>query len=413
MIENQLNYPSINKYMRTLHYIRIALLSSIIYMLFAQIAHAQIPQAFSFQSLVTDSNGGPVADTDIGVKIEIHTQDVNGPIVYEERHVPTTNSNGLYSINIGMGQVLSGVFADIDWPTDGKYISLYHDLDGGMDYTFVGANQLLSVPYALAAGTSNIEPLIYAFPLQFVDMPIFNNEDNNPRFNLNYIYRWIQGTPEDVYVDIRGLPNNTHIETYSELGRFLDGNIQNFSGVDTIYDGIRLRSSRIIRTDPNQNVPAGDYEIEYTFRTSTKVFSSHTQTFRVVDNIANPLDICFVPYLGTKTMISSSCTELDTFVGSTVTIEKSNFNEEELNVTNFLEVGSFGQIIFFLSNGNCIAQAQLETYLGPFAQINDVEVRSESNQLIFDVTLMIEFEDPDNGDPPPPPVEKMCTLVYE
>jgi len=74
--------------------------------------------------------------------------------VYIERHFPLTNDNGLISIEIGGGTVVSGSFASIDWTNGPYFIKTETDLDGGANYTITGTSQLLSVPYALYAKTS-------------------------------------------------------------------------------------------------------------------------------------------------------------------------------------------------------------------------------------------------------------------
>ena len=74
--------------------------------------------------------------------------------VYTEIHTPVTNANGLVSIEIGNGTIVSGDFATIDW-TDGPYfIKTETDPEGGENYTITGTSQLLSVPYALHSKTA-------------------------------------------------------------------------------------------------------------------------------------------------------------------------------------------------------------------------------------------------------------------
>jgi hypothetical protein len=67
-----------------------------------------------------------------------------------ETQTPTTNANGLVSIEIGGG---TG-FNIIDWAIDTYYIETKTDPTGGTTYTITGTSQLLSVPYALHAKTA-------------------------------------------------------------------------------------------------------------------------------------------------------------------------------------------------------------------------------------------------------------------
>ena len=67
---------------------------------------------------------------------------------------PTTNVNGLVTLEIGDGTVVSGDFTTIDWSADSYFIKTETDPTGGTMYTITGTSQLLSVPYALHAKTA-------------------------------------------------------------------------------------------------------------------------------------------------------------------------------------------------------------------------------------------------------------------
>ena len=64
------------------------------------------------------------------------------------------NSNGLATVEIGGGFVVSGTFAGINWGSGTYYLKTETDPAGGSTYTIVGTSQLLSVPYALNSKTS-------------------------------------------------------------------------------------------------------------------------------------------------------------------------------------------------------------------------------------------------------------------
>lgn len=117
-------------------------------------AYAQAPQKFSYQAVVRDGNGELATNQNIGMQISILEDSENGSAVYVERHFPTTNANGLVSIEIGTGTVISGNFEDIVWGTNTYYIQNETDINGGSNYDITGTSQLLSVPYALYAENS-------------------------------------------------------------------------------------------------------------------------------------------------------------------------------------------------------------------------------------------------------------------
>ncbi len=120
-----------------------------------QLAVAQAPEKMSYQAVVRNSSDQLVVNTQVGMKISIQKYVLGIPPsyqnVYIETHTPTTNENGLVSLEIGDGTVVGGVFADIDWSDGEYYIKTETDPTGGTSYSITGTSQLLSVPYALHA----------------------------------------------------------------------------------------------------------------------------------------------------------------------------------------------------------------------------------------------------------------------
>ena len=114
---------------------------------------AQTPEKMSYQAVIRDAKDNLITNTQIGMQISILQGSSIGTAVYVETQEPTTNANGLVSIEIGTGTT-SDDFSTIDW-TDGPYfIKTETDPDGttgGIVYTITGTSQLLSVPYALHA----------------------------------------------------------------------------------------------------------------------------------------------------------------------------------------------------------------------------------------------------------------------
>ena len=78
----------------------------------------------------------------------------SGTSVYVETQTPTTNSNGLVSVEIGTGTLVSGSFSAIDWSNNTYFIKTDTAPTGGTNYTITGTSQLISVPYALHAKTA-------------------------------------------------------------------------------------------------------------------------------------------------------------------------------------------------------------------------------------------------------------------
>ena len=118
------------------------------------VAYAQTPNLLSYQAVVRNSTNGLVANTTVGIKITILQTAATGTEVYSEGHQTESNSNGLVSISIGGGNVLSGSFATIDWSKGPYFIKTEIDPAGGSNYSITSVSQLLSVPYALYAEKS-------------------------------------------------------------------------------------------------------------------------------------------------------------------------------------------------------------------------------------------------------------------
>ena len=97
-----------------------------------------------------------IANSTVGMKISILKTTNAGAVVYSETQSALTNSNGLVSIQIGNGAVVSGSIATINWAADAYFIKTEVDPAGGTSYSIAATSQLLSVPYALSSAGGNI-----------------------------------------------------------------------------------------------------------------------------------------------------------------------------------------------------------------------------------------------------------------
>ena len=118
------------------------------------VAEAQAPEKFSYQAVIRDAAGNLVANEPVGVRISILQYTPDGSAVYSETHYRGTNANGLVTMEIGAGTVVSGSFSNIDWASGPYFLKIETDVNGSTNYTLAGTQQMLSVPYALYAAAS-------------------------------------------------------------------------------------------------------------------------------------------------------------------------------------------------------------------------------------------------------------------
>lgn len=117
---------------------------------------AQAPQKMSYQAVIRNSSNALVVNTIVGMRISILQGSTSGTTVYTETQSPTSNANGLISLEIGSGSVVSGNFANINWANGPYFIKTETDPTGGTNYTITSINELMSVPYAFYAENTNV-----------------------------------------------------------------------------------------------------------------------------------------------------------------------------------------------------------------------------------------------------------------
>lgn len=121
--------------------------------LFQQPLISQVPEKMGYQAVIRDGDK-IISNTTVSVQITILKDHENGRSVYKEVHYPETNINGLISIEIGNGSLKEGVFSEIDWANGRYFIKSEVDLTGGNNFILTSTSELLSVPFAFHAKTS-------------------------------------------------------------------------------------------------------------------------------------------------------------------------------------------------------------------------------------------------------------------
>ncbi|MCQ2286934.1 MAG: hypothetical protein MJZ76_08685 [Bacteroidales bacterium] len=128
------------------------------------------PEKMSYQVVVRNNNNELIVNQQVGIKISILEDNINGGAVFIETHTVTTNTNALATIQVGTGTpVLVTTLADVDWKNHDYYIKAEIDPLGGTNYTITGTQQLITVPYSFYSGKSG-----------FSDTSNYNNLINRP-----------------------------------------------------------------------------------------------------------------------------------------------------------------------------------------------------------------------------------------
>ena len=123
--------------------------------------YSQVPQGVGYQGVATDANGIELVNQSISIRASVLSGSATGTIEWEETHATTTDTFGLFTLTIGEGtNTTNGAqtsFADISWGANTHFLKIEMDVNGGTNYSYMGTNQMMSVPYALYAENANID----------------------------------------------------------------------------------------------------------------------------------------------------------------------------------------------------------------------------------------------------------------
>ncbi len=115
-------------------------------------ALGQAPQGIPYQAVARDAQGNPMANQSLTVQFSLHEASADGSVVFQETQSTTTNGQGLFSLTFGAGVPSVGTFTNINWGSGYKFLQVQADFGNG--YVDLGTQQLMSVPYALYAGSA-------------------------------------------------------------------------------------------------------------------------------------------------------------------------------------------------------------------------------------------------------------------
>ena len=150
-------------------YLQINTMKKIIYTLIAVLAfaksYAQAPLGIPYQAAARKANGQALTNTAIKVRFSILDSVATGTVAFKETHTTNTNALGMFNLNVGMGTAITGTLAGVNWGNNAKFLQVELDTTAtGNNYSFMGVQQLMSVPYSIFSGTSkgsNANTMLY------------------------------------------------------------------------------------------------------------------------------------------------------------------------------------------------------------------------------------------------------------
>lgn len=117
-------------------------------------SHAQTGPVctFNYQAVVRDGTDAVIPDRNISVRLSV-LDGPGGTALYIETHTTTTNSLGLFTLEVGAGTRTGGTldWMAIPWLVNRHYLKVEADINGGQAYELLGEAPVLAVPIAIQA----------------------------------------------------------------------------------------------------------------------------------------------------------------------------------------------------------------------------------------------------------------------
>jgi uncharacterized protein (TIGR02145 family) len=142
------------------------------------ILFAQAPALIPYQAIARNAAGEPLASSTLNARFTIHDGTATGTSVWQELQTVITSELGLFTVQLGSSVSLSYV----NWATGAKFMQV--ELDLGSGFIDIGTQQLLSVPYALHAGSVHLDvsatgDTLFVGDGSFVIIPGISEANNN------------------------------------------------------------------------------------------------------------------------------------------------------------------------------------------------------------------------------------------
>ena len=121
----------------------------ILFTIFSVSLFAQSPFLINYQGAARLADGTPLDNRTLSIKFELRQGSSGGNIVATEIQTVQTNLLGLFSTQIGKTTNIS----NINWQANLMFLQVSMDTSAGTNFTSLGIQQMVSVPYAMHASS--------------------------------------------------------------------------------------------------------------------------------------------------------------------------------------------------------------------------------------------------------------------
>ena len=212
---------------------RLTIIATIITL--ALVSFAQSQPTIGYQAVVRTSDGNLICNRQITMRVWILAGNADGNAVYVENHYAATDKNGLFSIEIGRGET-SDNWSAIDWSHGPYFVKTEIDPHGGINYSIVSVNQMLSVPYAMYADMAGNMPDVSGYISEETDPTVsaWAKTDSKPAYD----YSEITNTPEipTLPANVSAFANDARYITLSDVPAQVNSNWNATSGTSQILN---------------------------------------------------------------------------------------------------------------------------------------------------------------------------------
>ena len=98
--------------------------------LMTTLGFSQAPQAIPYQAVARNASGNLLSSQPISLRFTLRDGTVSGAIVYQEIQTTTTNTLGLFNVNLGEGIPVIGTLSSVNWNNGAKFLQVELDPAG-------------------------------------------------------------------------------------------------------------------------------------------------------------------------------------------------------------------------------------------------------------------------------------------